>query len=84
MYLKEGFFLLRALVLPFTKLCYQDRGGFLSSGEFSALCAATNLRFGCFCLVAQLLEECSFAVVAGLVLQLLLLNPQAAKLPKKV
>ena len=56
----------------------------MSFGEFSALCAATNLRFGCFCLVAQLLEECSSVVVAGQVLQLLVLNPQAAKPPKKM
>jgi hypothetical protein len=35
-------------------------------------------------LVAQLLEECSSAVVAGQVLQLLVLNPQAAKPPKKM
>jgi len=34
-------------------------------------------------LAAQLLEECSAAVIAGQVLQLLVLNPQAAKPPKK-
>jgi len=47
------------------------------------LCGASNLRFGAFCLAAQLLEECSAAVIAGQVLQLLVLNPQAAKPPKK-